>query len=335
MALLNPELPANNEHDKLSGENWTDWTHGGQEIDRELQRMEMHSPASNKTYDTLQQPDVQVAPLDNNITIMVSSTRSPNVGNDSFINDETVYIGESNLLTLVASNDSHVSTPAKASSDPRPRNVTYQLSNDTDGTTAGRRRTSACTSNAFDFLNREGAFEFPHDQVTKVLLKAYFDWFHPCFPVVEASTISQEYQTKKLSPMLLQAMLFIGTCYLSDKSFPSTDFASRQDTKFHFYHRAKSLYDASWEINSTVIIQTLFLLSFWRSNARDDKDTRHWLVSAISFAQSQGYHRSLCWSSSNAARDRSVLSLRRRIWWSLYVSKKGSSDYVSLNATDS
>lgn len=319
MALLNPDFTADDEPQKLSDGAWKGWTSEYPEQGAAEQLAIPSTTASSNTYTTLQELDIQLTTLNDQATMPMSSARSsPAPETQSTINDETVYIGESNLLTLVATGDSHESSSIDASRLDI-SNLAYQLPNSANETAASKGYTSTCTSSTVEYLNREGAFVFPDDHATSALLHAYFQWFHPCFPIVDASKISREYNTKT-SPMLLQAMLFIGTSYLADDFFVSSNLISRQDAKFRFYHRAKILYDAGWEANTTAILQTLFLISFWRSNANNDKDTRHWLASAVSLAQTRGYHRSLCRRSSLDTQGRYFLSLRKRIWWSLYVS---------------
>lgn len=345
MALLNQDFHAvNDESHRRRRDTWTNWAREGQELAPTATQLTEPSTTtpSNSTGDTLEQSDVQLATTldEHSSTVMDPSAKS--LAHDEHdesatittTNDETVYIGESNLLTLVASSESHIPSSSTNASSLEPSNLTYKLSNSTNkaSTRIKNRGMSWASGALLDYLNREEAFTFPEDRVTEVLLQAYFRWFHPCFPVVDASQVSRQYRSKKMSPMLLQAMLFIGTSYVPDDFFLSSGLSSRQDAKFHFYHRAKILFDADWELNKMAIVQTLFLVSFWRSDASNDKDTRHWLASAVNFAQTRGYHRSLSprGSSTAAAQDRYTSSLRKRIWWCLYVRR---SIFLSANSS--
>ena len=326
MALLAQDLSAiHSSNNDIQEKHWNQWAYDDQQL-ASLQPTEPSTTTSNPSCDPSQQLDLQDAALDDHSTIVPSAKSSPRCSPTSPSNDETVYIGESNLLTLVASRDGHTVPPASHSSL-ESTNLAYNLPN-SDGTLPDPSRSSQCTNGALDYLTREGAFAFPDDEVIKKILQAYFTWFHPCFPILDIPKVSQEYRLKKLTPMLLHAMLFIGTSYLADDFFPSAGFASRQDARFHFYHRAKILYDADWEVNKTAIVQTLFLISFWRSNASNDKDTRHWLGSAISFAQTRGYHRSFRRHRCASTQNSNALSLRKRIWWSLYVRTEALNEFT-------
>jgi hypothetical protein len=139
-------------------------------------------------------------------------------------------------------------------------------------------------------LTREGAFDFPEPAVCEMLLQAYFEWFHPCFPVVDRVEISKSCNDKTISPLLLQSMLFIGASLCNDKALHDAGFHDRYETKFLFYDRGKEIFDAECETDSLSKMQAVFLLSFWRSTPGHEKDTRYWLGAAISLAQTGGLH---------------------------------------------
>ncbi|KAK3718811.1 hypothetical protein LTR37_004727 [Vermiconidia calcicola] len=116
-----------------------------------------------------------------------------------------------------------------------------------------------------------------------------------------------------LSVQLLQAMLFIGVLHCDEDTLQALAEGTRHRAKYIFYNRAKDLYDAEYEPKKLTVIQSLFLMSFWRAGALLEKDTRHWLGAAICLAQSKALHR------SHGAADSKVEKLRKRIWWSLYT----------------
>jgi Fungal specific transcription factor domain len=139
-------------------------------------------------------------------------------------------------------------------------------------------------------LTREGAFDFPEPAVCEMLLRAYFEWFHPCFPIVDRVEISKSCNDKTISPLLLQSILFIGASLCSDEALRNAGFQDRYETKFLFYDRGKEIFDADCETDSLSKLQAVFLLSFWRSTPGHEKDTRYWLGAAISLAQTGGLH---------------------------------------------
>ncbi|EAW12065.1 fungal specific transcription factor domain-containing protein [Aspergillus clavatus NRRL 1] len=113
-------------------------------------------------------------------------------------------------------------------------------------------------------LQSDGALSFPSAEISQLLLQAYFAWFHPCFPILNRAELDRAYVNGNLSPLLLQAILFIGVSLCTDAAFARTEFETRYRAKLLFYSRARAIYDADWETNKMVKLQSLFLLSFWR-----------------------------------------------------------------------
>jgi len=145
------------------------------------------------------------------------------------------------------------------------------------------------------------------------LMKAYFRWFHPCFAIVDEIDIWTQYRGGLLSSLLLQSILFIGILHCDESVLNELGFDSRHRAKYRFYNRAKDIYDAEIERKKVTVIQSLFLMSFWRAGALLEKDTRHWLGCAISLAQTKALHRSAGKIESQDAK------MRKRLWWSLYT----------------
>lgn len=141
-----------------------------------------------------------------------------------------------------------------------------------------------------DRLIRESALVFPSPIVCDTLLQAYFEWFHPCFPILDRVSVQNEYHGKQISPLLLQAMLFIGVSLCSEIVLQTTGFNDRYQAKGLFYQRAKEIYDVGWETETITKLQSLFLLSFWRGGPTEERDVRFWLGAATGIAQKKGMH---------------------------------------------
>lgn len=139
-------------------------------------------------------------------------------------------------------------------------------------------------------MAHDGAFLVPSDTISAILLNAYFTWFHPCFPILNRAATYESYVSQTVSPLLRQAMYFIGISLCTDAAFSETGFDDRYQAKFLFYSRAKAIYDADLESNAIVKLQSLFLLSFWRGGPSEERDTRFWLGVAINLAQKRGVH---------------------------------------------
>lgn len=205
--------------------------------------------------------------------------------------DQTIFFGESSPLTCVAEEGtSSFDTGGSSNLSANKRKWQYPIPEVVCRRSASFSLFASRKARKIEQLTREGAFDFPEPAVCEMLLKAYFEWFHPCFPVVDRVDISQSCNDKTISPLLLQSMLFIGASLCSDEALHAAGFCDRYETKFHFYDRGKEIFDADCETDSLSKLQAVFLLSFWRSTPGHEKDTRYWLGAAISLAQTGGLH---------------------------------------------
>jgi hypothetical protein len=173
-------------------------------------------------------------------------------------------------------------------------------------------------------LQAEGTFSFPPMEVRVELLKAYFKWFHSHFAVVDEADIWDAHEGSTLSPLLLQAMLFIGVIHCEESTLTALGWNNRHRAKWLFYIRAKDIYDATHESNKIYVIQALFLMSFWRAGALLEKDARHWLGTAISLAQTKALHR------TGETGDEKSSQLKRRLWWAIYVRERQCGSALGL-----
>ncbi|KAH8810925.1 putative cutinase transcription factor 1 alpha [Xylogone sp. PMI_703] len=238
---------------------------------------------------------------------------------------QALFFGESNLLTCVAGSGAE-DTPAP--SNKAQERLVYPIS-DAINIRASKlfaEHTLPTSSSKAHYLAKEGAFTLPDPQDCVSVLKAYFKWFHPAFPIVDRIEIANKYHKGEMSPLLLQAMLFIGASYCDDDTVHRMGFKDRPEAKSQLYNRAKILYDADWESSEMIILQSLFLISFWRAGPLNVKTTRYWLGAAISLAQARGFHRSPQLPGMNLQQKK----LRKRIWWSIYVRDRQSSASLGL-----
>ncbi|KAF1848757.1 uncharacterized protein K460DRAFT_335182 [Cucurbitaria berberidis CBS 394.84] len=173
-------------------------------------------------------------------------------------------------------------------------------------------------------LQVEGAFSFPPTATRLEFLKAYFQWFHPHFAILDEADFWDLYQEGSVSHLLLQAMLFIGVIHCEESTLTSLGWGNRHRAKWLFYIRAKDIYDATYETNKVIVIQSLFLMSFWRAGALLEKDTRHWLGTAISLSQTKALHR------SGGVAEEKLTRLKRRLWWAIYVRERQCGSALGL-----
>ncbi|KAI9371426.1 fungal-specific transcription factor domain-containing protein [Aspergillus egyptiacus] len=228
------------------------------------------------------------------------------------VNQPTVFLGESSPLTSVM--------------DPKqPPRLHYPLPDRLAPTSIRDETVRLHQVQRAAQLESDGSLSFPPPQTTDSLLRAYFRWFHPCFPIVDRAAVYRARMQGSLSPLLLQAMLFIGVSLCDDETFARTEFPARYRAKFLFYSRAKAIYEADAEASPTVRLQALFMLSFWRGGPEEERDVRYWLGVAISLAQKRGIH--MMSKFSHPPKER---KLWKRIWWALYTRDQQSAAALGL-----
>ncbi|RMZ73598.1 cutinase transcription factor 1 alpha [Pyrenophora seminiperda CCB06] len=165
-------------------------------------------------------------------------------------------------------------------------------------------------------LQAEGAFSFPPAEIRVELLEAYFKRFHPHFAILDEEDFWKSYHGFEFSALLLQAMMFIGVIHCEESTLTNLGWGNRHRAKWFFYIRAKDIYDATVESNKIVVIQSLFLMSFWRAGPLLEKDARYWLGTAISLSETRALHR------SGGDTNEKLTRLKRRLWWAIYVRER-------------
>lgn len=202
---------------------------------------------------------------------------------------ERLFLGESNFFSLVASQPQPNDEPGP---DAAGRPAADLLATSSPMANTLQSDMDHLSANTARFLHDEGAFTRPDMVRIMPVLKAYFDWFHPCFPVLDRSQIASQVAAGSISHLLLLSILFVGFTYCEEDVLVSMGFQRRSEAKSHMYQRAKLLFQAEVENDRLTVIQAAFLLSFWRSSTSEMTDVRYWIGVAITLAESQGLHRS-------------------------------------------
>ncbi|RAH68112.1 fungal specific transcription factor domain-containing protein, partial [Aspergillus aculeatinus CBS 121060] len=262
---------------------------------------------------------------------LLGSSTAPLISEQADYTHQTIFLGESSPLTVVVDEGRHSSpntsttTTTTTTTMPQTR-LCYPIPGRSNVPSARDEALRVRKLRMEHRLQADGAFSFPPPSTCALLLQAYFNWFHPCFPILDRADVQHSYLRGTLSPLLLHAMLFIGVSLCPDDALARTEFVDRHSAKFLFYSRAKALYGEDWEGDKTVKLQTLFLLSFWRGGPSEERDVRFWLGIAISLAQKRGMHVMAKFSLRSAKEER----LWKRIWWALYTRDQQSAAALGL-----
>lgn len=258
-------------------------------------RQEQQNPSSSLPRRTSLAPTIVSAASspqnDDNSSHSRILARVPSSTTDS----PTLFFGESNFLTLVPAGARSEGQPDSQNDGGKHKPRFLFTLNQTPQPlleVQPRANTQHLSTGASRYLKDEGALALPDLNTCYPALQAYFTWFHPCFPVLDRVEFMRNLAASQLSYMLLQSVLFIGATYCDNATITAMGFNNRAEAKSLLYKRARLLFHADWEKDQTTLIQSLFLLSFWRGGPRDVRDVRYWLGVVIGMAESYGLHRS-------------------------------------------
>ncbi|KAL2818511.1 fungal-specific transcription factor domain-containing protein [Aspergillus cavernicola] len=159
------------------------------------------------------------------------------------------------------------------------------------------------------------AFAMPVRHIADGLIRAFFDVVHPAYPVFSRKSFTRLYLQGQASPLVLHTIFFMGFTVSPDSLIHASGYSDRTIARKTHYLRAKMLYDADYEEDRLNVAAALLLFGFWWSGPEDQKDFCYWIGCATDVAQSLGMH---C-SSSQSGMSQPVRSLRKRIWWSIYI----------------
>ncbi|KAH7159612.1 N-terminal binuclear Zn cluster-containing/DNA binding domain-containing protein [Dactylonectria estremocensis] len=243
----------------------------------------------------------------------------------------TLFFGESNFLTLVPGRPRLGEGPSQngdQNGSKHKARLLFPITNTPQSMPEGASPASCdrVSSGTARYLRDEGALTLPDLHTCVPALQAYFTWFHPCFPILDRAEFTRRLASFDVSYLLLQSMLFIGATYCDHDTIVSMGFKDRSEAKSLLYTRARLLFHADWEKDKLTLIQSLFLMSFWRGGPSDVRDVRYWLGVVIGVAESYGLHR----SAKFATRDPHRARMRRRIWWSIYVRERQAAASLGL-----
>lgn len=171
-----------------------------------------------------------------------------------------------------------------------------------------------------NMLRMQGVFTLPSQPTCHELFRVYFEYVQPHYPILNRADFARRYADTANPPsyLLLQSVLLMAVGHCPEDLLHQMGFTSRYEARLTLFKRAKALYDADYETDKVVSIQSIFLMSFWWNSPTDQKDTWHWLGTAISLAITLGMHRSTRLSDMNIRDQR----LWKRIWWSLFIEDK-------------
>jgi Fungal specific transcription factor domain/Fungal Zn(2)-Cys(6) binuclear cluster domain len=164
------------------------------------------------------------------------------------------------------------------------------------------------------------SLDLPGPDLLQSFTETYFKYCYPFCPVLDRETLASDLER---SPLLTNALALSGS-HIQPPRISSTKPAT-------YYSRAKQMFYNDEETDPTTCLQAISLFYWWspRPSSQSQRDAAWWW-SALGIRQAQqiGIHRELKPGHPNGSgMDR---GLRRRIWWTLFVSGVTISFYALL-----
>lgn len=142
-----------------------------------------------------------------------------------------------------------------------------------------------------EWLRSQGVFDYPEKDILDELMATFFEYSHPACPLFNRKEFMALSVGGRLSPLVLNAVLFMAVFHCPAPLLGAMGFPSRYIASLSFYRRAKILYDSGYERDGFATVQATILLSHYSGSPMEQKDTWHWLGIASAMAQSLGMHR--------------------------------------------
>jgi hypothetical protein len=178
------------------------------------------------------------------------------------------------------------------------------------------------TQNDMKVLEIYNAFELPSLPIRQALFEIYHERCWTWMPVVDDETEMADSPRKATSLLVLQAVLLAAA---------STRAEADMILPLHSqYRRIKAIIDTGAERNPLNLLAALCLIQFYAPAAPKDISTdtpRFWGTYALGLALQMGLN-------MKPIKHISQEGLRRRVWWTLYVSSngKGRNHWTELSA---
>jgi hypothetical protein len=168
------------------------------------------------------------------------------------------------------------------------------------------------TDDDAQLLRLQRAFDMPPRAVRDSLIDVFMKRCAPWMPIVERTWL-QETADNRPSILLLQSV------FLAASRVTSAPAVTAYASSHEFYRRAKALFWSGWEKNPLTVIAAVCILHWYNPECPEHVSTNtsgFWRYVGVGLAHQIGLQKE--------PRGQDGRALRRRLWWSLYVSNIAS-----------
>ncbi|KAK4941745.1 hypothetical protein LTR10_018349 [Elasticomyces elasticus] len=168
-----------------------------------------------------------------------------------------------------------------------------------------------------EYLLVKGALTLPEPDLLDACMRSYFQYAQPLFPILDPlkvlSIVKGNNTDEKLSLLLLQALIFVGSTWVDVRLVRRLGFLSRKAFRRSVHQKLRLLYDADYEDDRICLVQTFVLWTFWFEGPNETKDAWHWIGVALSLSRTISLHQ----ADTNLDPSHPMYRLRKRLWWGL------------------
>ncbi|KAL3588271.1 hypothetical protein FPOAC2_10424 [Fusarium poae] len=155
------------------------------------------------------------------------------------------------------------------------------------------------------YLESQGCFKVPESICLDYLIRTFFRYAHPIFPVINEAEFWSVYDplasddnATRLPVILISAMMFVACKYVEESTLQGMQLGSAHDGRERFLRKTQLLYDQRTESSALVLAQVSLLVAHWTSqrSSGSGRESTQWLRRAIHHSQ-DAMSQAKLWSS--------------------------------------
>jgi hypothetical protein len=167
-------------------------------------------------------------------------------------------------------------------------------------------------------VRKKGAYCLLSPAMREKLWATYFQFVHPFLPILDCEEILSALQLDPRAPrvsiLLFHSVMLISRLFSNAFEGHTTKTATLES----MFNAARLLIDIDWETDQFIVLQSLLLLSYYPCQIENHKGLLFFVSHAVSLAYTLGLHQDPTTMTSSIGK----ISLRNRIWWSLYMRER-------------
>lgn len=142
-----------------------------------------------------------------------------------------------------------------------------------------------------EFIAAKRLFDLPDPPLADHLVENFFNYADPHVPILHKVDFLERYRVRKAPPLLMQAVLFVGSHFADDDFVADSPWECRDQMTSAFFEKAKLIADFELESDQITLVQSFVLLAERWLGWTQERNTRYWMSRAVNVAYMMGLHR--------------------------------------------